>query len=131
MTPYPAPATPGVLHEATALDREPYLSLIRAVLAWTGPKETLQPRDYEQIALQLTGQARAVAADVQRRACALPWGSGRRALTDIVLRETQRRLAVPLVGTVRCVQSRARLVRALYARLDRLTESPAAASQEH
>ncbi|GGU99046.1 hypothetical protein GCM10010211_78060 [Streptomyces albospinus] len=34
--------------------------------------------------------------------------------------ETSRRLSVPLQGTVRCVQARARLVRALYERLDRL-----------
>ncbi|WP_143052608.1 hypothetical protein [Streptomyces sp. cf386] len=37
-----------------------------AVLAWTNP--ALAPSDYQQIALQLTGHARAVAADVEHHA---------------------------------------------------------------
>ncbi|MFC7796196.1 restriction endonuclease [Streptomyces cinereoruber] len=102
------------------LDRAPYEALATAVLAWTDP--TLGVRDYEQIALQLTGHARALAADVARHAAALPKNGGRGALADVVLRETARRLSVPAAGTARCLQNRARLVRALYARLDRLTE---------
>lgn len=43
--------------------------------AWTG-EDTLTTRDYEQIALQLTGHARAVAYDVRRRADQLPKASG-------------------------------------------------------
>ncbi|WP_420717283.1 hypothetical protein [Streptomyces sp. WM6378] len=43
-----------------------------------------------------------------------------RALVDVVLREAEGRLFATLEGTVRCVQNRARLVRALYERLDRL-----------
>ncbi|RPK32038.1 hypothetical protein EES39_39615 [Streptomyces sp. ADI92-24] len=41
-------------------------------------------------------------------------------LADVVLREAEGQLATMIEGTVRCAQNRARLVRALYARLDRL-----------
>ncbi|MFJ8869441.1 restriction endonuclease [Streptomyces sp. NPDC102473] len=101
-------------------DRAPYEALITAVLAWRKPN--LTPCDYEQIVLQLTGHARAVAAAIQRRAAALPKDDGRGALAEIVLREATARLTAPIEGTARCVQDRARLVRALYERLDRLTE---------
>ncbi|MFB7293372.1 DUF6415 family natural product biosynthesis protein [Actinacidiphila glaucinigra] len=109
----------GLIEAELPLDREPYECLVKAVLAWTG-KDTHATRDYEQIGLQLTGHARAVAADVRSRASQLPKDSGPRALADVVLHEAEGRLSVPLEGTVRCVQNRARLVRALYERLDRL-----------
>jgi hypothetical protein len=79
----------------------------------------------QQIALKLTACARPVAADVQRRADRLPADSGRRALADVVLREAEVQLSASLEGTVRCVQHRARLVHALYERLDRLQAAPA------
>ncbi|MFE4801754.1 restriction endonuclease [Streptomyces sp. NPDC056708] len=110
----------GLIEVELPLAREPYESLVKAVLAWTGPA-ALAERDYEQIALQLT----AVASAVRRRANQLPRNSGPRALADVVLRETEGRLAATLEGTVRCVQNRARLVRALYERLDRLEAAPA------
>ncbi|MEU7560345.1 DUF6415 family natural product biosynthesis protein [Streptomyces eurythermus] len=106
----------GLIGAELPLDREPYECLVKAVLAWTGT-EALAERDYEQIALQLTGHARAIASDVRRRAARLPTDSGPRALADIVLREAEGRLSVTIEGTVRCVQNRARLVRALYERL--------------
>ncbi|MFD9574956.1 DUF6415 family natural product biosynthesis protein [Streptomyces sp. NPDC059982] len=109
----------GLIEAELPLDREPYECLVKAVLAWTG-EDALAVRDYEQIALQLTGHARAVASDVRRRADQLPKSSGPRALADVVLREAEGRLSATLEGTVRCVQNRARLVRALYERLDRL-----------
>ncbi|WP_331749359.1 DUF6415 family natural product biosynthesis protein (plasmid) [Streptomyces sp. NBC_00984] len=109
----------GLIEAELPLDREPYECLVKAVLAWTG-EDTLAERDYEQIGLQLTGHARAVASDVRRRANQLPKDSGPRALADVVLREAEGRLSATLEGTVRCVQNRARLVRALYERLDRL-----------
>ncbi|WP_333743611.1 DUF6415 family natural product biosynthesis protein [Streptomyces ardesiacus] len=109
----------GLIEAGLPLDREPYESLVKAVLAWTD-QDTLTARDLEQIALQLTGHARAVASDVHRRAAQLPKDSGPKALADVVLREAEGRLAVSIEGTVRCVQNRARLVRALYERLDRL-----------
>ncbi|CAC36714.1 hypothetical protein [Streptomyces coelicolor A3(2)] len=109
----------GLIEAELPLDRGPYECLVKAVLAWTG-HEALAERDYEQIALQLTGHARAVASHVRRRADHLPKDYGPRALADIVLRESEGRLSVTIEGTVRCVQNRARLLRALYERLDRL-----------
>ncbi|MGA5194060.1 DUF6415 family natural product biosynthesis protein [Streptomyces exfoliatus] len=109
----------GLIEAGLPLHREPYESLVTAVLAWTD-EDPLTTRDLEQIALQLTGHARAVAADVHRRADQLPKASGPKALADIVLREAEGRLSATLEGTVRCVRNRARLVRALYERLDRL-----------
>ncbi|MFF5939028.1 DUF6415 family natural product biosynthesis protein [Streptomyces sp. NPDC012508] len=107
----------GLIEAGLPLDREPYECLVTAVLAWTD-QDTLTTRDLEQIALQLTGHARAVATDVRRRADQLPKDSGPKALADVVLREAEGRLSVTIEGTVRCVQNRARLVRALYERLD-------------
>jgi uncharacterized protein DUF6415 len=119
----------GLLDAELPLDREPYMSLVKAVLAWTDPGDALQPRDYEQIALQLTGHARAVAADVRRRCDELPGDSETRALTDVVLAEAGRRLGTPSKATAACAQNRARVVRALYRGLDRLEAvSPAAPS---
>ncbi|MFI6730769.1 DUF6415 family natural product biosynthesis protein [Streptomyces sp. R-74717] len=114
----------GLIEAELPLDREPYECLVAAVLAWTDPD--IQPRDYAQIALQLTGHARAVASDVQRHADRLPKDSGRRALAEVVLAEAERRLSAPAEGTLRCAQGRARLVRALYGRLDRLAQPPPA-----
>ena len=108
----------GLVEAQLPLDRAPYEALVTAVLAWADPH--LTPRDYEQIVLQLTGHARAVAADVQRHAAALPKNDGRGALAEVVLREAAGRLAAPIQGTAHCAQNRARLVRALYERLDRL-----------
>ncbi|MFH8753919.1 DUF6415 family natural product biosynthesis protein [Streptomyces rimosus] len=111
----------GLLETALPLDREPYLSLVAAVLAWSGPEPRLQPRDYEQIALQLAGHAQAVAGDVRRHCAALGKDSEMLALTEVVLGEAERRLSGRPRATVTGIQHLARLVRALYERLDRLT----------
>uniref|UniRef100_UPI002F9185A2 DUF6415 family natural product biosynthesis protein n=1 Tax=Streptomyces sp. NBC_01562 TaxID=2975879 RepID=UPI002F9185A2 len=115
----------GLFDAELPLDRAPYEALVTAVLAWQNPN--LTPGDFEQIALQLTGHARAVAADVQRHAAALPKNDGRGALAEVILREAAGRLSQPIQGTAHCAQNRARLVRALYERLDRLTEALPAA----
>ncbi|GGW24373.1 restriction endonuclease [Streptomyces alanosinicus] len=91
------------------------------MLAWTGDPG-LQTADYQQIALLLAGAAQAVAGDVRRAAARLPEDHQARVLADLVLEEADRRLSVSREGTVRRVQNRARLVRALYERLNRLTE---------
>jgi hypothetical protein len=70
----------GLIEAELPLDRAPHEALVTAVLAWKNPD--LAPRDYEQIALQLTGHARAVAADVRRHAAALPKNDGRGILTE-------------------------------------------------
>ncbi|WP_435599759.1 hypothetical protein [Streptomyces sp. C10-9-1] len=67
----------GLVDAELPLDRAPYEALVTAVLAWQNPN--LTPADYEQIALQLTGHARALAADVQHHAAALPKHDGRSA----------------------------------------------------
>lgn len=113
----------GLIEAELPLDRAPYECLVTAVLAWTG-QDTLTTRDLEQIALQLTGHARAVAADVRRHADQLPKDSGPKALAGVVLREADGQLSKTIEGTVRCAQNRARIVRALYARLDRLETAP-------
>ncbi|MGW2416888.1 DUF6415 family natural product biosynthesis protein [Streptomyces tubercidicus] len=105
--------------EDLPLDREPHEKLAREVLAWTETGGT-RPTDCAQIALQLTGHARLVAAAVQLQASSLPAGSGRRALAEAILGEAARRLPGPVQDSVQCCQNRARLLRALYERLDRL-----------
>ncbi|MCY0923921.1 MULTISPECIES: DUF6415 family natural product biosynthesis protein [unclassified Streptomyces] len=114
----------GHLEGELPLDRVPHECLVKAVLGWTGDPG-LRPADVQQIALQLTGAARAVAGDVRRAADRLPADHPARALADVVLAEAERRLSATLQGTVHCAQGRALLVRALYERLDRLAE-PAA-----
>ncbi|OKI38173.1 restriction endonuclease [Streptomyces sp. CB03578] len=109
----------GRLDTELLLDRELHKALVKAVLGWTG-NPSLPPADLQQIALLLTGTARAVAADVRRAADLLPEDHAARALADVVLEETDCRLSVPPEDTARCAQNRARLVRALYERLDRL-----------
>ncbi len=107
------------------LDREPHLQLVQAVLAWDGAEQAPRPGDCEQIGLQLTGHARLVAADVRRLANLLPPDSRARALAEVVLGEADRRLATAPQGTVASAQNRARMLRALYERLDRLGAGPA------
>ncbi|MFI1600399.1 restriction endonuclease [Streptomyces venezuelae] len=72
----------GLIEAELPLDRAPHEGLVTAVLVWKNPK--LTPRDYEQIALQLTGHARAVAADVRRHVAALPKSDGRGALLAMI-----------------------------------------------
>ncbi|MER8096823.1 restriction endonuclease [Streptomyces goshikiensis] len=92
-----------------------------AVLAWKSSH--LDDCDHEQIALQMTEHARGLACDVHRHALRLPERDGRRALAEVVLGDAERILAEPLEATVACVQDRARMIRALYARLDRLVSA--------
>lgn len=109
----------GRLDTELPLDRELHKARVKAVLGWTGDP-ALPPGDLQQIALLLTGTARAVAADVRRAASLLSEDHAARALADVVLEEAERCLSALPEGTARCVQDRARLVRALYERLDRL-----------
>ncbi|WP_244318739.1 restriction endonuclease [Streptomyces brevispora] len=88
----------------------------------------LQTRDYEQIALQVTGHACAVVTEVRRHAAIRPKSDGRGALAEVVLREADGHLSAPLEGTARCAQNLARLVWALYRWMDHLTEPARAAT---
>lgn len=114
----------GHLEGELPLDRRSHESLAKAVLRWT-VDPGLRPADLQQIALQLTGAARAVADDLRRAADQLPEDHAARALADVVLHEADRDLSAAPNGTVRCAQTRAHLIRALYERLDRLTETGA------
>ncbi|MFI1869703.1 DUF6415 family natural product biosynthesis protein [Streptomyces jumonjinensis] len=113
----------GCLDRHLPLAREPHLALVAAVLAWP-PAVAVPSADCHQIALQLSGHARSVADDVRYYSRTLPENSRPRALAEVVLADADRLLAVDPSGTVRCAQQRARLVRALYERLDRLTPPP-------
>ncbi|MEU6055923.1 restriction endonuclease [Streptomyces xanthochromogenes] len=120
----------GLLGAVLPLDREPHMALVKEVLGWEDMAD-VPTDDCLQIALQLTGHGRAVADDV-RRLCATAEDVEARELAEVVLREADRRLSARRMGTVHCVQQRARMVRALYERLDRLdrlaTERAAAAA---
>ncbi|MFD6231303.1 DUF6415 family natural product biosynthesis protein [Streptomyces sp. NPDC060232] len=112
----------GHLEGELPLDRVSHECLVKAVLGWSGAPG-LPAADLQQIALQLTGAARAVADDVRRAADRLHEDHPARALAEVVLAEAGRWLSGTLRGTVRCARGRARLVRALYERLDRLDEA--------
>ncbi|MFI6056135.1 restriction endonuclease [Streptomyces violascens] len=112
----------GHLEADCPLDRAAHQRLVQSVLTLTDTLD-LEPADLQQIALQLTGAARSVADDVRHAAEQLPADHQARALVYVVLEEADRRMSVPLEGTVHCAQGRARLVRALYERLDRLAET--------
>ncbi|MEU5163838.1 DUF6415 family natural product biosynthesis protein [Streptomyces sp. NPDC020875] len=112
----------GLIEAELPLDRAPHEALVTAVLAWNNDPD-LAPRDYEQIALQLAGAARAVSGDVRRAAGGLPGEDPARGPADRVLRETEQHLSAGLEGSMHCVQDRARLVRALYECLDRLADT--------
>ncbi|MFE3486273.1 MULTISPECIES: hypothetical protein [Streptomyces] len=71
-----------------------------------------------------------MAADLRHRCEALPADSELRPLARIVLREAVDRLSTGPAATVARVQSRARLIQALYRALDRLdtTQQPTPAT---
>ncbi|MEU6865838.1 restriction endonuclease [Streptomyces sp. NPDC046876] len=114
----------GLLEGGLPLDRATHEHLAKGVLGWTGVTG-LRPADVQRIALQLTGAARAVAGGVRRTAAQLPADHPARALACVVLAEADRDLVTAPHGTLCCAQGRARLIRARYERLDRLTEAAA------
>ncbi|WUW92550.1 restriction endonuclease [Streptomyces sp. NBC_01451] len=103
------------------LDRETHERVVRAVLTWSDPA-ALRPDDYEQVGLLLAGAAHAVAADVRACAGRLPGDDGRRLLAEIVLGEADGRLS-QRSRNLHGVKNKARLLRALYERLDRLQDA--------
>lgn len=109
----------GLLGAELPLDREPHMALVKEVLAWEDMADVARD-DCLQIALQLTGHGRAVADDVRRLLADPAVPREVRELAEVVLREADRRLPSRRMGTVHCVQQRARLVRTLYERLDRI-----------
>ncbi|MGW2952854.1 restriction endonuclease [Streptomyces eurythermus] len=121
----------GRIEGTLPLDRATHQCLVKTVLTWTDDPH-LATADYQQIALLLAGAAHALADDVRRAAARLPEDHQARALADLVLTEADQTLSAGLEGTMRCVKDRARLVRALYERLDRLTETePPSPATDH
>ncbi|MFJ8982688.1 restriction endonuclease [Streptomyces sp. NPDC102282] len=117
----------GLLGAELPLDREPHMALVKEVLGWEDMADVASG-DCLQIALQLTGHGRAVAAEVRRLSADPAVPDEVRELAEVVLGEADRRLSSRRVGTVHCVQQRARIVRALYERLDRLNTAVPAVS---
>ncbi|MGW4758523.1 restriction endonuclease [Streptomyces chartreusis] len=113
----------GRIDAQLPLDRVTHERVVRAVLAWSDPA-ALPPDDYEQVGLLLSGAAHAVAADVRQCAGQLPDDDGRRLLAEIVLGEADGRLSQRSRNLHR-VKNKARMLRALYERLDRLQEAVA------
>ncbi|MGW1043692.1 restriction endonuclease [Streptomyces sp. NPDC002547] len=102
-------------------DRETHERLVRTVLAWSDAAH-LDADGYEQVGLLLSGAGHVVADDVRRYAARLGDDDGKRLFAEIVLGEAAGRLPGPS-STLHGVQNKARLLRALYERLDRLIEA--------
>uniref|UniRef100_UPI002F912F73 restriction endonuclease n=1 Tax=Streptomyces sp. NBC_01562 TaxID=2975879 RepID=UPI002F912F73 len=115
----------GRIDAQLPLDRTTHERVARAVLAWSDP-EALRPDDFEQVGLLLAGAARAVADDVRALAVRLPEDDGRRLFAEFVVGQADDCLACPSRNLLR-VRDRARTLRALYERLDRLQGTAPAA----
>jgi uncharacterized protein DUF6415 len=115
----------GSLARDLLLDREPVMLLATAVIALPTTGDTLPPKDCEQIARLLAGHACLVADEVRALCAQLPRLSPLRPLTETVVGEARRRLSVDPRPTLACAQNRARVVRLLYERLDRLATAHA------
>ncbi|MFB6608655.1 restriction endonuclease [Streptomyces noursei] len=102
-------------------DRETHERLVRTVLAWSDAA-VLDADGYKQVGLLLSGAGHVVADDVRRYAALLADDDGKRLFAEIVLGEAAGRLSLPSL-TLRGVQNKARLLRALYERRDRLVEA--------
>ncbi|WP_328335871.1 MULTISPECIES: restriction endonuclease [unclassified Streptomyces] len=100
------------------LDRSTHEQLVRTALVWSD-LDAMRDDEYAQVGLLLAGVARVVADDVRAYAERLPEDDGRRLFAELVLQEADGRLSQPCWSLHR-VQRRARLIRALYGRLDRL-----------
>ncbi|MFF2305953.1 hypothetical protein ACFVVP_26020 [Streptomyces sp. NPDC058128] len=110
------------------LDRERNEQLAAVVLSWRQGDDDLPIQaDIEQATLQLTGYANLLVRELQAQAAALPRNGQAsvvavRTLAHIAAGEAVRRLSIPPVHgrqPLRAAHSRARLVDALHAALDR------------
>ncbi|MGW3414604.1 restriction endonuclease [Streptomyces sp. NPDC000888] len=99
-------------------DRALHEQVVRTALAWSSPLD-VSAADVAEIGHLLAGAARVVADEVRVRADRLPDDDGRRLFAELILQEADGRLSQPCTSLHR-VQNRARLIRALYGRLDRL-----------
>ncbi|MFJ3713706.1 restriction endonuclease [Streptomyces sp. NPDC090053] len=99
-------------------DRTVHEQVVRTALAWSSPLD-VSVDDVAQIGHLLAGAAQLVADEVRLHAARLPEDDGKRVFAELILQEADGRLSQPCTSLYR-VQHRARLIRALYERLDRL-----------
>lgn len=99
-------------------DRTVHEQAVRTALAWSSPLD-VPAADVAAIGLLLAGAARVVADTVRLHAARLPEDDGRRVFAELIVKEADGRLLQPCTSLHR-VHNRARLIRALYERLDRL-----------
>ncbi|CAL9677794.1 hypothetical protein SUDANB105_08105 (plasmid) [Streptomyces sp. enrichment culture] len=104
-------------------DRAVHEEVARAALAWSSPLD-VPADDVAQIGLLLAGAVRVVADEVRAHAVRLPENDGRRLFAELILEEADGQLSQPCMS-LRGVQDRARLIRTLYGRLDRLRAATA------
>ncbi|MEU2098723.1 restriction endonuclease [Streptomyces globisporus] len=108
----------GRLAAGLPLDRTLHEQVARTALAWSSPLD-VPAADVAAIGHLLAGAARVVAETVRAHADRLPQDDGRRVFAELILEEADGRLSQPCTSLNR-VHNRARLIRALYERLDRL-----------
>uniref|UniRef100_UPI003F493167 restriction endonuclease n=1 Tax=Streptomyces sp. CA-136453 TaxID=3240050 RepID=UPI003F493167 len=108
----------GRLAAELPLDRETHERVVRTAMAWSSPVD-VPAADVVQVGHLLAGAARVVAEEVRTCADRLPEDDGRRLFAELILQEADGRLSQPCTS-LRGVQNRARLIRALYERLDRV-----------
>ncbi|MDN3262889.1 restriction endonuclease [Streptomyces sp. CSDS2] len=99
-------------------DRTVHEQVVRTALAWSSPL-VVPADDVARIGRLLAGAARVVADEVRVHAERLPEDDGRRLFAELILQEADGSLSQPCTS-LKGVQNRARLIRALYERLDRL-----------
>ncbi|MEV6425034.1 restriction endonuclease [Streptomyces sp. NPDC051662] len=99
-------------------DRTVHEQAVRTALAWSSPLD-VPADDVVRVGALLAGAARVVADEVRVCADRLPDDDGRRLFAELILQEADGRLSQPCTSLHR-VQNRARLIRSLYERLDRL-----------
>ncbi|MFE4539691.1 restriction endonuclease [Streptomyces scopuliridis] len=108
----------GRLTEELPPDRSVHEQVVRTALSWSSPLD-VPADDVAQVGLLLAGAARVVADKVRARADRFPEDDGRRLFAELILQEADGRLSQPCTSLHR-VKNRARLIRSLYERLDRL-----------
>ncbi|WP_186779870.1 restriction endonuclease [Streptomyces salinarius] len=108
-------------------DREVHEQVVRTALAWSSPLD-VPAGDVVAIGRLLAGAAWVVADEVRHCAARLPEDDGRRLFAELILQEADGRLSQPCTSLNR-VHNRARLIRALYERLDRLQSAAAPADE--
>lgn len=108
-------------------DRALHEQVVRTVLSWSSPLD-VPADDVAQIGRLLAGAARVVADEVRACTDRLSEDDGRRVFAELILQEADGRLSQPCTSLHR-VRNRARLIRALYERLDRVREAAALADE--